>query len=272
MYEYSKVRRHCPSVSFLFARLGALLRSSSGCPEVGTFVSEGSSLGLVLDDLSPLLRQSLDWFKSMRAMSTEVRSSELDTGLLSYNKVEVDTTISASPSLNPSSSSPTVLRAFHAQKEVCSLYKDTLFRFRDRFQIPDETRTCLLRLGEKACVFNPREVCFYKAALLCDLKFPVHPFIMELLHHLGIASGQLMPNSWQIIISLIEIWMIITEENVIRVDKLLHLYHLKESKELEYYELVPWDRKSRLIVSLPSSFRYWKSRYFFISREGWETL
>lgn len=33
--------------------------------------------------------------------------------------------------------------------------------------------------------------------------------------------------------------MIIMEENVIRVDKLLHLYHLKESKELEYYELVP---------------------------------
>ena len=175
MYEYSEVRRHCPSVSFLFARLGALLRSGSGCPEVGTFVSEGSSLGLVLDDLSPLLRQSLDWFKSMRAMSTEVRSSELDTGLLSYNKVEVDTTISASPSLNPSSSSPTVLRAFHAQKEVCSLYKDTLFRFRDRFQIPDETRTCLLRLGEKACVFNPREVCFYKAALLCDLNSPSIP-------------------------------------------------------------------------------------------------
>ena len=103
-------------------------------------------------------------------------------------------------------------------------------------------------------------------------QFPVHPFIMELLHHLGIALGQLMPNSWQIIISLIEIWMIIMEENVIRVDKLLHLYHLKESKELEYYELVPWDRKSRLIVSLPSSFRYWKSRYFFVSRDGWETL
>ena len=39
-----------------------------------------------------------------------------------------------------------------------------------------------------------------------------------------------------------------------RVDKLLHLYHLKESKEFRYYELVPWDRKSRLIVSLPFHF------------------
>ena len=47
---------------------------------------------------------------------------------------------------------------------------------------------------------------------------------------------------------------------------------LKESKEFGYYEFVPWDRKSRLIVDLPSSFYYWKSRYFFVSGDGWETL
>lgn len=64
----------------------------------------------------------------------EVRSNELDMGLPSSDKtVEVDTAISALSSLNPSSSSKTVLRAFHALNEVCSLDKDTLFRFRDRF-------------------------------------------------------------------------------------------------------------------------------------------
>ena len=47
---------------------------------------------------------------------------------------------------------------------------------------------------------------------------------------------------------------------------------MKESREFGYYELVPWDRKSRLVADLPSSFRYWKSRYFFVSRDGWETL
>lgn len=158
MYEYFEVRHHCPSVSFLFACLGALLGFGNGCPKVGAFVSEGSALGLVLANLSPLLHQSLDWFKSVRAMSTEVRSNELDTGLSSNDKaVEVNTAISASPSLNPLSSSPTVLRVFHAQKEVCSL--DMLFRFRDRFQISDETKIRLPRPGEKACVFNPRDVC-----------------------------------------------------------------------------------------------------------------
>lgn len=193
MYEYSKVRRHCLPVSFLFAHLGALLGSGSGCSKVRSFVSEGSALGLVLADLSPLLRQSLDWFKFVRAMSMEVRSSELDTGLSSSDKaVEVDTAVLAPPSLNPSSSLPTMLGAFHTLKEVCSLDEDTLFRFKGRFQIPDETKICLPRSGEKACTFNPGEVCFYETTLLSGLRFPVHPFIME---HLGIALGQLMSNS-----------------------------------------------------------------------------
>lgn len=64
----------------------------------------------------------------------EVTSSELDMNLSSSDKaMEVDIAILAPSSLNPSSSSPTMLRAFHALKEMCSLDKDTLFRFKDRF-------------------------------------------------------------------------------------------------------------------------------------------
>ena len=65
--------------------------------------------------------------------------------------------------------------------------------------------------------------------------------------------------------------MIVTEGDVIRLDELLYLYHLKELKEFGYYKLVPWDRKARLIGNLPLSLRYWKSRYFFVSGDGWET-
>ncbi|KAL0009779.1 hypothetical protein SO802_004887 [Lithocarpus litseifolius] len=58
---------------------------------------------------------------------------------------------------------------------------------------------------------------------------------------------------------------------MITLNEFIHLYRLKESKEFGYYELVPWDRRSRLIVKLPSSFCYRKSRYFFVSGDGWET-
>ena len=62
------------------------------------------------------------------------------------------------------------------------------------------------------------------------------------------------------------------DRDMIKLDEFVHLYRLKESKEFRFYELVAWDRKSRLIVDLPSSFRYWKSRYFFMFGDGWETL
>ena len=168
----------------------------------------------------------------------EVRSNELDTGLSSSDKVvEADTVVSVPSSLNPSSSSQSMLRAFHTLKEVCSLDKNTLFRFKDRFQLPDETK--IPRPGETTCSFNPGEVCFYEAAFLSGLRFLVLPFVMELLHHLGIAPKQLMSNSWRIVIICMEIWMIITEGDMIRLDELMYLYHLKESKEFGYYKLVP---------------------------------
>ena len=62
---------------------------------------------------------------------------------------------------------------------------------------------------------------------------------MELLNHFSIALRQLMPNLWRIMISYMEIWMVVTEGDMIRLDKFIHLYCLKEYKEYGYYELVP---------------------------------
>ena len=95
---------------------------------------------------------------------------------------------------------------------------------------------------------------------------------MELLHYLNIAPRQLMLNSWRIIISCMVIWTIISNGDMITLNEFVYLYRLKESKDFGYYELIPWDRRSRLIVDLLSSFCYWKSRYFFVSGDDWETF
>ena len=81
-----------------------------------------------------------------------------------------------------------------------------------------------------------------------------------------------MLNSWRIVISCMVIWTIIANRDMITTNEFVYLYHLKEFKEFGYYEFVPWNRKSRLVVDLPSSFRNWKSRFFFVSGDGWETL
>ena len=115
-------------------------------------------------------------------------------------------------------------------------------------------------------------MCFYKVAFQSGLRFPVHPFIMELLSHFNIVLGQLMPNLWRIVVSCMEICLESTEGDMIRVDKFAYLYHLKESKEYRYYEFVLWERKARIDIDLPSSFKYWKSQFFFVFGDDWETF
>ena len=93
---------------------------------------------------------------------------------------------------------------------------------------------------------------------------------MELLDHFGIAPRQLVPNSWRIVVNCMEIWLA-ANRDMIKVGEPVHMYRLKESKEYGYYELVPWGRKTRIVKGLPSSFKYWKSRFFFVSGDDFKT-
>ena len=143
-------------------------------------------------------------------------------------------------------------------------------RFKDRFQFPERVRVRQPTNKDRACHFFPGEICFYEAAFTCKLRLPIHPFIMELLGFFDITPRQLMPNSWRIVVNCMEIWFA-TNEDMIKVSELVHLYRLKESKEYGYYELVPWARRARIVRGLPLSFRYWKSRFFFVSGDDLET-
>ena len=257
-----EVRVICPSVSFFFARLGVALGVSGDfLPLVRDFVFTGCGLSVVIGELSPILGQSLAWFEGETRRMAEVRSSELETGLSSSGGLEGgDTVVFA----------PRVVRAFHALEEVCGLDEETVSRFKDRFQFPERVRDRRPTNEDRACHFFPSEVCFYEAAFNYGLRLPVHPFIMELLGFLGIAPGQLRPNSWRIVVNCMEIWLA-GNKDMIRVSELVHLYRLKESKEYGYYELVPWARRARIVRGLPSSFRYWKSRFVFVSKDDFET-
>ena len=160
----------------------------------------------------------------------------METSLSSSDKLvemEIDTIALRPSSLKPTSSKPsssTKLMSFHVLKEPCGLDEEMPFRFRDRFQFPNETKICLPHENKKTCAFAHGKVWFYEATFLSGLRFPIHPFIMEFFHRLNIAPGQLTPNSWWTIISYMAIWLITNNGDMIRMDELLNLYRLKESK------------------------------------------
>ena len=153
---------------------------------------------------------------------------------------------------------------------MCGLDTDTVSRFKDRFQFLEWVCVCWPNEEDWACHFFLGEICFYEAAFTYGLRLPVHPFIMELLGHFGIAPRQLMPNSWRIVVNCMEIWLA-ANGDMIKVGEFIYLYRLKESKEYGYYKLVPWERRTRIVRGLPLSFRYWKSRFFFVSGDDFET-
>ena len=214
----------------------------------------------------------------MEYRDSDVRYSELETGLSSSGEsFDKDFEIVVSKPLlssKPSSSSkvPSSSIPFHAPSESCLLESRHLKSIRKRFQFPEGIAIRLPLPNEKACTFAHDEVSFYESTFSYGLRFPVHPFIMQLLFALNVAPGQLVPNTWRTIIGCMLIWVSIHDGDTITLNEFLYLYCLQPSTHYGYFELLPWNRESRIVRRFPTSFCDWKSWYFFISGFGWETM
>lgn len=58
---------------------------------------------------------------------------------------------------------------------------------KDRFQFPDSTKITIPSDKERACHSYVDEVCFYEANYTSGLRFPIHPFVMELSFYLHLV-------------------------------------------------------------------------------------
>ena len=128
-------------------------------------------------------------------------------------------------------------------------------RIRSRFQFPPSVRVRIPNDDDRACHSHADEVCFYETNFVNGLYFPIHPFLRELFSRLSLASAQLVPNLWRIVIFYIVVWMSANDRETNRLDEFLHLYCLRQSKDPSYWEFKPWDRSSRLIIDSSSSLR-----------------
>ena len=111
-------------------------------------------------------------------------------------------------------------------------------------------------------------VCFFEVAFDNGLRFPLHPFMKEVLQHFNICPSQLAPNGWGILVGLLTYFKD-RGLGVPSVALLLHLFSPKETTEgFLYFSRRP--RAPLVISDLPSSHRSWKGRYLFVSGFNWE--
>ena len=141
-----------------------------------------------------------------------------------------------------------------------------LDNMRTWYQIPDELNPRLPVRGEWCC--DPRfGIGVYEAYLLGGLRFPLNAFIRELLVRLGLGVCQFNPNAWRLVISMQVLWReVFGGDRPLTVDEFLYCYKPSEiHQSLGFYQFTARGKDCRMIRSLPSSDRKWKTEFFFVS-------
>ena len=114
----------------------------------------------------------------------------------------------------------------------------------------------------------PKMVCFFEVIFENGLRFPLHPFIKRVLQHFNFFPSQLPPNLWGILIGL----LVVFRDKGLGVPNIalfLDLFSVKEVVEGFLY-LSKRSSAPLIILDLPSSHKFWKEHYFFVSSRSWE--
>ena len=113
----------------------------------------------------------------------------------------------------------------------------------------------------------PKMVCFFEVAFENGLRFPL-PFIKRVLQHFNVCSSQLSPNFWGVLVGQLVVFRD-KGLGVLSIALLLDFFSVKEAAEGFLY--ISKSSSAKLIISdLPSSHKFWKERYFFVSGRHWE--
>ena len=117
-------------------------------------------------------------------------------------------------------------------------------------------------------VLVPKMVCLFEVAFDNGLCFPLHPFIKRVLQHFNVCPSQLSPNLWGILIGLL-VFFRDRGLGAPSIALFLNLFSVKEVSEGFLY-LSKCVNAPLIILDLPSSHKFWKEHYFFVSGRSWE--
>ena len=97
---------------------------------------------------------------------------------------------------------------------------------REIYGIPKDVELRAPREHVRADWDIPGWTCFYEYTLRLGFRFPVPQLVRRMLLYYDLASGQLMPNTWRILLSL----GVLSERYNVKfgIGSLLHNYYLME--------------------------------------------
>ena len=141
-----------------------------------------------------------------------------------------------------------------------------LKRIRHQYQIPEDVVLRIPDLDERACSSKYDDVAFYESDFKVGLRFPMQPFIWELLDRLNLSPGQLALNAWRTTITCMVMWIVCSRGvDSITVDELLYCYKpCQIAVSPRFWTLNRRQKHLKLVTGLPSFNREWKDEYVFV--------
>ncbi|KAK0592474.1 hypothetical protein LWI29_019771 [Acer saccharum] len=131
------------------------------------------------------------------------------------------------------------------------------------YGIPNDVELRAPKEYERADWDIPGWTCLYEYTFRLGFRFPIPQLVRRMLVYYELAPGQLMPNTWRILLGL----GILCERNNIQfgLGCLLHNYYLKEHlTDIGRYSLVSRNKKRDLIIDTKTNDRNWKDKFFFV--------
>uniref|UniRef100_A0A2N9F2G8 Uncharacterized protein n=1 Tax=Fagus sylvatica TaxID=28930 RepID=A0A2N9F2G8_FAGSY len=117
--------------------------------------------------------------------------------------------------------------------------------------------------NERVCSSKYDDVAFYEVDFNADLRFPLQPFMKELLDCLRLSPGQLAPNAWRTAISCMVLWRICSKgADSLTVDEFLYCYKPYQiAVSPGFWTLNNHQKGMKLVTGLLTSNREWKDDY-----------
>ena len=171
---------------------------------------------------------------------------------------------SSVPSSNPTDEEETVFSCsvgVHSKTD-----EQRLNSLKSWYQIPDEFNPRLPVRGKWCC--DPHfGIGVYESYFLGGLRFPLNAFARELLVKLGLGVCQFNPNTWRLVISMQILWReVFGGDRPLTVDEFLYYYKPSAISQSEgFYQFTARGSDCRLIKSLASFDRKWKTEFIFVS-------
>ena len=199
------------SFKLFFVGVSRFAESNLGPPPLEGYISPDSVLHRLAAELYSVVYPALSTWEAVRSRMTVNEAEwslplldELPEGLSSESAERVTREVLSEATLSTSDSRqlPRVNRSWRALSYFSKIHQDDIDRIRCRYQIPDDVVLRIPDSDERACCPKYKgDVSFYEADLRAGLRFPMQPFIRELLDFLSLAPGQVAPNGWRTIIS-----------------------------------------------------------------------